>query len=120
MIFCIQSSGPQKEKPMKGKKGKQQKQQQQVQRSAGSAGKNKSANQKGWIAKKTLDDITVQVGSMDFDGTSQVLIVVSMLEIGRLRFHYDNDNKISLSFSLLFCTQRDEQLIVSTSRLLQR
>ena len=109
MIFCIQSSGPQKEKPMKGKKGKQQKQQQQqVQRSAGSAGKNKPANQKGWIAKKTLDDITVQVGSMDFDGTSQVLIVVSMLEIGRLRFHYDNgyenDNEISLSFSLRFCT----------------
>ena len=40
-----------------------------------------------------------------------------------LRFHYDNDNEyrdendneISLSFSLRFCTQRDERLIASIS-----
>ena len=34
-----------------------------------------------------------------------------------LRFHYENenDNEISLSFSLRFCTQRDERLIASIS-----
>ena len=39
--------------------------------------------------------------------------------IGRLRYHYDNeyenDNEISLSFSLRICTQRDERLIASIS-----
>ena len=37
--------------------------------------------------------------------------------LGRLRFHDDNenDNEISLSFSLRFCTQRDERLIASIS-----
>ena len=38
--------------------------------------------------------------------------------LGRLRFHDDdneNDNEISLSFQLRFCTQRDERLIASIS-----
>ena len=39
--------------------------------------------------------------------------------IGRLRFHNDNkcenDNEISLSFMLGFCTQIDERLIASIS-----
>ena len=41
--------------------------------------------------------------------------------IGRLRYHYDNDNvygndnETSLLFSLRFCTQRDERLIASFS-----
>ena len=43
-----------------------------------------------------------------------------MNKIGRLRFHNDesdkeNDNEISLSFSLCFCTQRVERLIASIS-----
>ena len=33
--------------------------------------------------------------------------------LGRLRFHCENDNEILLSFSLHFCTQRDERLIAS-------
>ena len=41
----------------------------------------------------------------------------SEITIGRLRFHYDNehenDNEVSLSFSLRFCTQKDERLIAS-------
>ena len=47
--------------------------------------------------------------------------VGSYQRIGRLRFHnendneYENDNEISLSFSLRFCTQRDERLIASVS-----
>ena len=37
--------------------------------------------------------------------------------IGRLRFHDDNENEkeISLSFSLRFCTQREERLVASIS-----
>ena len=45
--------------------------------------------------------------------------VMSCNLIGRLRFHYDkeyeNDNEISLSFSIRFCTQRDERLMTSIS-----
>ena len=39
------------------------------------------------------------------------------IKIGRLRFHdeNENDNEISLSFSLRFCTQIDERLIASIS-----
>ena len=46
-------------------------------------------------------------------------LVVLLMSLGRIRFHYnndyENDKKISLSFSLLFCTQRDERLIASIS-----
>ena len=39
--------------------------------------------------------------------------------LGRLRFHYDNeyenDNQISLSFSLHFCKQRDGRFVASIS-----
>ena len=39
--------------------------------------------------------------------------------LGRLRFNYDNeyenDNEISLSFSIRFCSQIDEPLVASIS-----
>ena len=45
--------------------------------------------------------------------------IVLLNVLGRLRFHddneYENDNEISLSFSLRFCTQRDERLIASST-----
>ena len=44
--------------------------------------------------------------------------------IGRLIFHYDieyeNDNEISLSFSLRFCSQRNNDSSLPFRRLLQR
>ena len=49
----------------------------------------------------------------------EYLLEQSVGIIGRLRFHYgneyENDNEISLSFSLRFCTERDERLIASLS-----
>ena len=50
---------------------------------------------------------------------ASVWVNLSPSSLGRLRFHYDNDNQyennneISISFSLRFCTQRDERLIAS-------
>ena len=58
-----------------------------------------------------------QIGRASGKQTDGVGISDTML--GWLRFHYDNeyenDNEISLSFSLRFCKQRDERLIASIS-----
>ena len=60
-----------------------------------------------------LETVHIMVNLM---GTGKRRIEIEII-LGRLRFHsdndkgYENDNEISLSFSLRFCTQRDERLI---------
>ena len=56
----------------------------------------------------------------DIERFSKTYVMVYNI-LGRLRFHYDNDNEyendneIALSFSLRFCKQRDERLVASIS-----